>query len=240
MPEIGPNDALIRITTTTICGTDVHPKGEYPVERGLTIGHEPSADRGEASAGNVIGYTEGQRVIAGAISPLPATAMPASTGCIPRTGRARRTGSTPGRLALRQHHRRCAGRVPWSCPTPWPTSPPCRTATERRAGADVPGHHVDRLRRCRGRQHQDRRHGGCLRARPDRPRATAGAVLRATTIIAVGLVPERLAMAKRLGADAVADFGGRRGGRDHGAGRTPRRPMPRSRRSAFSRPSRAA
>ena len=36
IPEIGPNDALIRITTTTICGTDVHIlKGEYPVKAGL-------------------------------------------------------------------------------------------------------------------------------------------------------------------------------------------------------------
>jgi alcohol dehydrogenase len=42
VPEIGPNDALMRITTTTICGTDMHIlKGEYPVEPGLTIGHEP-------------------------------------------------------------------------------------------------------------------------------------------------------------------------------------------------------
>lgn len=42
IPDIGPNDALMRVTTTTICGTDVHIlKGEYPVERGLTIGHEP-------------------------------------------------------------------------------------------------------------------------------------------------------------------------------------------------------
>jgi threonine dehydrogenase-like Zn-dependent dehydrogenase len=24
IPEVGPQDALIRITTTTICGTDVH------------------------------------------------------------------------------------------------------------------------------------------------------------------------------------------------------------------------
>jgi alcohol dehydrogenase len=29
---VGATDALIRITTTTICGTDVHIlKGEYPV-----------------------------------------------------------------------------------------------------------------------------------------------------------------------------------------------------------------
>lgn len=41
IPDIGPNDALIRMTTTTICGTDVHIlKGEYPVAQGLTIGHQ--------------------------------------------------------------------------------------------------------------------------------------------------------------------------------------------------------
>ena len=37
IPDVGPNDALVRITTTTICGTDVHIlKGEYPVKKGLT------------------------------------------------------------------------------------------------------------------------------------------------------------------------------------------------------------
>ena len=42
IPDIGPLDALVRITTTTICGTDIHIlKGEYPVAQGLTIGHEP-------------------------------------------------------------------------------------------------------------------------------------------------------------------------------------------------------
>ena len=34
VPDVGPLDALVRITTTTICGTDVHIlKGEYPVRR---------------------------------------------------------------------------------------------------------------------------------------------------------------------------------------------------------------
>ncbi len=42
IPDVGPRDAPIRITTTTICGTDVHIlKGEYPVARGLTIAHQP-------------------------------------------------------------------------------------------------------------------------------------------------------------------------------------------------------
>ncbi len=69
IPPVGPNDALLRITTTTICGTDVHIlKGEYPVARGLTIGHEPVGII-EKLGSNVQGYQEGQRVIAGAICP---------------------------------------------------------------------------------------------------------------------------------------------------------------------------
>jgi threonine dehydrogenase-like Zn-dependent dehydrogenase len=69
IPDVGPNDALIRITTTTICGTDVHIlKGEYPVAPGLTIGHEPVGII-EKLGSAVSGYQEGQRVIAGAICP---------------------------------------------------------------------------------------------------------------------------------------------------------------------------
>ena len=69
IPAVGPNDALIRITTTTICGTDVHIlKGEYPVAKGLTIGHEPVGVI-EKLGSAVAGYQEGQRVIAGAICP---------------------------------------------------------------------------------------------------------------------------------------------------------------------------
>ena len=69
VPDVGPTDALVRITTTTICGTDVHIlKGEYPVERGLTIGHEPVGII-ERLGSAVRGYAEGQRVIAGAITP---------------------------------------------------------------------------------------------------------------------------------------------------------------------------
>src|SRR6185369_11699639 len=69
VPEVGPRDALLRITTTTICGTDVHIlKGEYPVARGLTVGHEPVGVI-EKLGSAVSGHHEGQRVIAGAITP---------------------------------------------------------------------------------------------------------------------------------------------------------------------------
>lgn len=69
VPTVGPTDALIRITTTTICGTDVHIlKGEYPVKSGLTIGHEPVGVI-EILGSAVTGYKTGDRVIAGAITP---------------------------------------------------------------------------------------------------------------------------------------------------------------------------
>lgn len=69
VPAVGPLDALVRITTTTICGTDIHIlKGEYPVARGLTVGHEPVGVI-EKLGSAVRGYKEGQRVIAGAITP---------------------------------------------------------------------------------------------------------------------------------------------------------------------------
>jgi threonine dehydrogenase-like Zn-dependent dehydrogenase len=69
IPEPGPLDAVIRITTTTICGTDVHIlKGEYPVAKGLTVGHEPVGVI-EKLGSEVRGFREGQRVIAGAITP---------------------------------------------------------------------------------------------------------------------------------------------------------------------------
>mgnify|MGYP001114459875 CR=1 FL=1 len=69
VPDIGPLDALMKVTTTTICGTDIHIlKGEYPVAKGLTIGHEPVGTI-EKLGSAVTGFTEGQRVIAGAITP---------------------------------------------------------------------------------------------------------------------------------------------------------------------------
>lgn len=68
-PEPGPGEALVRITLTTICGTDVHIlKGEYPVAPGRIIGHEPVGVIERLGAG-VRGYEPGQRVLVGAITP---------------------------------------------------------------------------------------------------------------------------------------------------------------------------
>lgn len=69
VPACGPTDAIVKVTLTTICGTDVHIwREEYPVAPGRVIGHEPVgviAALGDA----VTGYRLGDRVLVGAITP---------------------------------------------------------------------------------------------------------------------------------------------------------------------------
>ena len=68
-PHAGVGEAVIRITLTTICGTDLHiVRGEYPVRPGLVIGHEPVGVIEELGDG-VTGYKIGDRVLVGAITP---------------------------------------------------------------------------------------------------------------------------------------------------------------------------
>ena len=68
-PTVRHGEALIRITLTTICGTDLHiVRGEYPVRSGLIIGHEPVGVVEELGPG-VTGYQVGDRVLVGAITP---------------------------------------------------------------------------------------------------------------------------------------------------------------------------
>lgn len=69
MPRCGPNDAIVRVTLTTICGTDVHIwREEYPVAQGRIVGHEPVGVIHELG-GAVSGYAVGDRVLVGAITP---------------------------------------------------------------------------------------------------------------------------------------------------------------------------
>jgi threonine dehydrogenase-like Zn-dependent dehydrogenase len=68
-PRPGPGEAVIRVTLTTICGTDLHiVRGEYAVKPGLIIGHEPVGVIDELGPG-ISGYGVGDRVLVGAITP---------------------------------------------------------------------------------------------------------------------------------------------------------------------------
>ncbi len=85
IPAPGPGDALVKITTTTICGTDIHIlHGDHPVAPGLTVGHEPVGII-EKLGSNVRGYREGQRVLAGAICPT-FTSYPCQDGVSSQDG----------------------------------------------------------------------------------------------------------------------------------------------------------
>jgi len=69
VPKAGTGEAVVKVTLTTICGTDVHiMKGEYPVKTGQTIGHEPVGVIQELGIG-VDGYKLGERVAINAITP---------------------------------------------------------------------------------------------------------------------------------------------------------------------------
>ncbi len=207
VPEPGPLDALIRITLTTICGTDVHIlKGEYPVQSGLTIGHEPVGVI-EKLGSAVEGYSVGQRVIAGAITPS-GTSNASLCGMHSQCGGAHghgwkamggwRFGNTidgaqadfllvPDAMAnLSPIPDELTDEQVLMCPDIMSTGISGAESGKVRIGDSVAIFAQGPIGLC----------------------ATAGAKLMgATTIIAVDHLPDRLAMAQRMGADHVVDFG---------------------------------
>lgn len=69
VPIPGYGEAVMKVSLTTICGTDLHiMRGEYPVKPGLIIGHE-AVGKIHALGPGVNGYQVGDRVLVGAITP---------------------------------------------------------------------------------------------------------------------------------------------------------------------------
>ena len=206
IPDIGPLDALIRITTTTICGTDVHIlKGEYPVAKGLTIGHEPVGII-EKLGSSVQGYSEGQRVIAGAITPSGYSAA-CLCGCSSQDGAGTRHGfkgmggwrfgntidGAQAEFLLVPDAMNNLAPIPDAlsdeqvlmCPDIMSTGFSGAESGRIRIGDTVVVFALGPIGLC----------------------AAAGArLMGATTIIGVDAIPERLAMARKLGVDHTVDF----------------------------------
>lgn len=206
VPDVSPLDALVRITTTTICGTDVHIlKGEYPVARGLTVGHEPVGII-EKIGSAVRGFQEGQRVIAGAITPS-GHSMACLCGCLSQDGPDTRHGfkaiggwrfgntidGAQAEFLLVPDAMVNLAPVPdqltdeqvLMCPDIMSTGFSGAERGRVRIGDTVAVFAQGPIGLC----------------------ATAGArLMGATRIIAVESVSERQSMAKQLGADEVVDF----------------------------------
>jgi threonine dehydrogenase-like Zn-dependent dehydrogenase len=206
IPDVGATDALIRITTTTICGTDVHIlKGEYPVARGLTVGHEPVGII-EKLGSAVTGFAEGQRVIAGAITPS-GQSYASLCGCPSQDGPGTKHGFKPmGGWKF--------GNTIDGCQAEYLLVPDAVANL-----SPIPGQLSDeQVLMC-----PDIMSTGFAGAEKGKVRigdtvavfalgpiglcAVAGArLMGATTIIGVDRVPARIAAAAKLGADHVVDF----------------------------------
>ncbi|HEY2254278.1 MAG TPA: NAD(P)-dependent alcohol dehydrogenase [Variovorax sp.] len=206
IPDVGPLDALIRVTTTTICGTDIHIlKGEYPVERGLTIGHEPVGVIDKLGSA-VEGFREGQRVIAGAITPS-GHSYACLCGCGSQDGPGTKHGfkamggwkfgntidGCQAEYVLVKDAMANLSPIPdglsdeqvLMCPDIMSTGFSGAESGRVRIGDTVVVFALGPIGLC----------------------AVAGAKLMgASTIIGVDTVPERLAVARSLGADHVVDF----------------------------------
>jgi threonine dehydrogenase-like Zn-dependent dehydrogenase len=206
IPEVGPLDALLRVTTTTICGTDVHIlRGEYPVAKGLTIGHEPVGVI-EKLGSAVAGYEEGQRVIAGAITPSGY-----SNACLCGQHSQDGAGTLHGFRPLGGWR---FGNTIDGCQAEYVLVPDAMTNL-----APVPERLTDeQVLMCpdimstgfAGAESGGVKIGDTVAVFAQGPIglcAAAGArLMGATTIIAVDTVPERLKMSRLLGVDHVVDF----------------------------------
>lgn len=200
IPVPGPGEAVVRITTTTICGTDVHIlKGEHVVAPGRIIGHEPVGVIDWLGPG-VADYAIGQRVIVGAITPC-GQCHPCLDGhhsqCGGKAMGGWRFGNTidgaQAEYLLVPHAAANLTRVPdgltdeqvLMCPDIMSTGFSGAESGQIKIGDTVVVFAQGPIGLC----------------------ATAGAKLKgATCIIAVDGIPERLLMAKRMGADTTINF----------------------------------
>ncbi|MBN8901084.1 MAG: alcohol dehydrogenase catalytic domain-containing protein, partial [Rhodospirillales bacterium] len=206
VPDPGSLDAVLRITTTTICGTDVHIlKGEYPVRPGLTVGHEPVGVIAKLGSA-VSGFREGQRVIAGAITPS-GTSEACLCGCASQDG----AGTPHGFKAIGGWK---FGNTIDGCQAEYVLVPDAVANL-----APVPDALTDeQVLMCpdimstgfSGAESGHVRIGDIVAVFAQGPIglcATAGARLSgAGTVIAVDSVPARMEVARRMGADHVVDF----------------------------------
>jgi alcohol dehydrogenase len=180
-------------------------KGEYPVERGLIIGHEPVGVI-EKLGSAVEGFSEGQRVIAGAITPS-GHSNACQCGQSSQDGPGTRHGWKPlGGWKFGNTIDGCQAeyvRVPDAMANLAPV-PDSLTDEQVLMCPDIMSTGFA------GAERGQIRIGDIVAVFAQGPIglcATAGAKLcGAAQILVVDQVPERLALARRLGADHVVDF----------------------------------
>jgi threonine dehydrogenase-like Zn-dependent dehydrogenase len=203
-PRAGFGEAVIRVTLTTICGTDLHIlRGEYPVATGLIIGHEPVGVIEELGP-DVVGFEIGDRVLVGAITPCGQC-----RGCL--SGHAAQCGHGEGYQALGGWR---FGNTINGAQAEYLRVPHAQ-ANLARIPADLTDEQVVLLADIAstgfgGAESADIKIGDSVVVFAQGPIglcATAGAKLRgASLIIGVDGDENRLAMSRRMGADVTLDY----------------------------------
>ena len=229
---IDPGDAIVRIDSSTICGTDLHIlKGDVP-EVDAGHGARPRGRRHDRGGRPRRQHVRRGRPRAGLVHQL-LRALPLLQGGPLRPVPGRR------RLDLRPPDRRAAGRVRARAVRRQLGAQGARGA-ERRAGAVPRRHPADLLR---GRRPQRRRCSratssrSSARARSGSPRSSRRSCSRrATSSRSTSTTAASRRPAVRRGRDDQQRHAGRRR-RGDGAHRRPRRGRDASRRSACRRPS---
>ncbi len=167
VPECGPNDAIVRVRLTTICGTDVHIwRGEYPVEPGRIVGHEPVGviDRARRRGHRLRGRRPRPGRGDHALRHLLLLSGPQRVAVLGPRGRV----GDDRRLAPRQLDRRGPGRVlPGPLRPGQPGKDPRRP--DRRAVRAARRHRLDRDLSGGAGRRAHRRDGRRLRPGADRP-----------------------------------------------------------------------
>ncbi|HXG60059.1 MAG TPA: NAD(P)-dependent alcohol dehydrogenase [Planctomycetota bacterium] len=199
LPEIGPNDALIRTTAALICTSDTHTvAGAIGERRDLTLGHEAVGVIARLG-GAVRGFKEGDRVAVGAITP-DFTCENCQRGfpsqCTQMLGGWRFANVKDGTLAEYFHVNNAQANLAL-LPPDLPDEKAVYVADMLSTGFMAAEHGAIPL-------------GGTVAVFAQGPvglMATAGAkLLGAATVIAVESVPQRKELARRFGADHVVDF----------------------------------
>ena len=197
-----PTDAVVRIDTTTICGTDLHIlKGDVPeVAVGRTLGHEAVGTVVEIGSG-VENFKEGDKILVSCISACGRCAY-CRRGMLP-AGDVRPVPAG-WRLGPGAPHQRDPGRV---CPHTFRGQQPIRGSRGTLRGAGhlslrYPAHGL-RGRRPEREGRTGRQRRGCGAGPIGLATMLSATLYGPSRIIAIDLADSRVAQARRFGADTI-------------------------------------
>lgn len=199
IPTPGPNEAVVKTTASLVCTSDVHTvRGALPVEPGRTLGHE-SVGVIAALGSEVTGFTEGQRVAVNAVTPCFTCSYcqrGLSSQCGGLLGGYKYTAKVDGNLAEYFLVPAAAGNL-----APIPDSLPDEAAV----------YACDMLSTgLMGAEHARITFGDTVvvfaQGAVGLSATIAARLSGAGRIIAVESLPDRIALARRFGADDIVDF----------------------------------